>query len=90
MKPSARPLGSNNSPSMSGVSPPTMVKDGWGQRMGMLSSWLTRSFLMASPDQIFRALERSLPLPPLTHLRQLRLGFRRNSFGDGPGIVPER
>lgn len=26
----------------------------------------------------------------LTHLRQLRLGFRRKSFGDGPGITPER
>jgi hypothetical protein len=25
----------------------------------------------------------------LTSFRQLRLGFRRNSFGDGPGIVPE-
>src|SRR6056297_1692717 len=24
------------------------------------------------------------------HLRQLRLGFRRKSFGDGPGIAPER
>src|SRR3954447_3250169 len=26
---------------------------------------------------------------PMTSFRQLRLGFRRNSFGDGPGIVPE-
>ena len=26
----------------------------------------------------------------LTHLRQLRLGFRRKSFGDGPRIAPER
>jgi hypothetical protein len=25
-----------------------------------------------------------------THLRQLRLSFRRKSFGDGPGIAPER
>ena len=25
----------------------------------------------------------------LTFFRQLRLGFRRNSFGDGTGIVPE-
>jgi hypothetical protein len=25
----------------------------------------------------------------LTDFRQLRLGFRRNSFGDGTGIVPE-
>ena len=26
----------------------------------------------------------------LTHLRQLRLGSRRKSFGDGPRIAPER
>ena len=25
----------------------------------------------------------------LADFRQLRLGFRRNSFGDGTGIVPE-
>ena len=29
-------------------------------------------------------------LEALTHLRQLRLGFRRKSFGDGPGIAPGR
>jgi hypothetical protein len=28
--------------------------------------------------------------PALTHLLQLRLGFRRNSFGDGPRIASER
>ncbi|CAN5884651.1 hypothetical protein BH23PLA1_BH23PLA1_03860 [soil metagenome] len=37
-----------------------------------------------------RVTDRFANLGILTHLLQLRLGFRRNSFGDGPGIVPER
>ncbi len=65
MNPSARPLGSTSSPSMSGVRPPTIVRQGWGHRIGMFASCPTRSFLMASPDQILSRLDRSFPLPPL-------------------------
>ncbi len=65
MNPSARPLGSSSSPSMSGVRPPTIDRHGWGQRIGTFASWSTRSFLMASPDQIFSRFDGRCPCPRL-------------------------